>query len=393
VSALILVALSYSSLLSLALLDNARGPFYPDILTELGVDATRGSLFFAVVSLFAFLGSWRSHGWLHRLGSVRLVVWGSFLLSLGFFAIARAPRLPLMLVFCAVFGLAYGVLNLAQNVLIYQAASGEKRRRLYSGLHAMYGLASLAAPLAASACRSFGLDWRSSFALLAAAPLVVGAGGLVCREGRSGPAAPLASTGQGRAPRPAALDRGEWVICGLFALMLAAYLWGEISISTRLALWLRQERGFTPERADLYLAGFFLALLSGRVIFGSLGFKRFGNIAVLSLSAGAGAFFYAGALSVDPRLFFICGLTMSPFYPVAMDQVSAYFGGKSSQALGFVIGSGSLSVVLMHMTVGRLNDAVGLTEALGVCAAVLALLTMALLCSYHVRAKGVRRHD
>ena len=70
---------------------------------------------------------------------------------------------------------------------------------------------------------------------------------------------------------------------------------------------------------------------------------------------------------------------MAPFYPVLMDEVARHFGRKGAQAMGFIIGSGSGSVVLMHILIGQVNAAWGLTTALAMCAAALALLALLLL--------------
>jgi FHS family glucose/mannose:H+ symporter-like MFS transporter len=361
----VLVLLSFVSLLVLALLDNVRGPFYPEILHDFGVNATYGSLFFAASSLMAFLSCWRGHGFLHRHNAVILLAWSSLLLGTGFVGMALISSFNWVLVACAAFGCAYGGLNLAQAVLVSDSVTGEKRRRVFSGLHSMYGLASFAAPLLVTLCRTSGFSWRHSFLVLALFPIVVGLFSFRFRK--------LAHI-HAEAVRPAAMNRREWRDCLLYSVLLACYLWAEISISTRLVLWLREARAFTPEAADLYLSGFFLMLLSGRVIFGYFGFRQFSNFTVLGLSGLLSSALFFGGLELDPRLLILCGLAMAPFYPAAMDQIAVHFQTKSSQALGFVIGSGSLATVAMHIFIGYVSDWGGLTLALRICAGLLALL-------------------
>jgi MFS family permease len=372
----VLVVLAYVSLLALSLIDASRGPYYPDILQDLQVNATRGSLFFAVVSLTAFFGSWRSHGFVQRHSALRLLSWSSLMLGLGFAGIGLAPSEAIMLACCTLVGFSFGALNLAQAVLIFESTTDtKKRRRLYNGLHAMYGAAALGAPLLASFTREVGLTWRHAFAAMACLPVVVSFGSFFLRPQGS----------KMRSTEPAApLNRSEWKWCLFFALLVAFYLWGELSLSTRVVLWLRRDRGYSPETADLYLAGFFASMLAGRIVFSSMSFHSISNGTLLSVSAALGSVLYFAGLTYDPRLVIVAGLAMAPFYPVVMDQVARHFNRKSSQALGFVIGSGSLAVVLMHIAVGYISDQAGLTVALQVCAGVMALLALILVFSHAI---------
>lgn len=365
-----LIALAYLSLFVLSLIDNSRGPFYPEILTDLAVSATLGSLFFATVSGFSFIGSSTSHFWLHGRSAARVLGWSGLALGLFFCAISLSPTLPVMLVACAGLGMCFGILNVVQNLTIYEASSGEKRRRLYNGLHAMYGLASLAAPLVVSVLRNHGWTWRQSFFLIAVPAILVGLWGFSFR-------APALKDHD--AEKPAPLNAADWRACVLLSLAMACYLWGELSISTRLPLWLRSERGFSADDADYLLAAFFLTLLGGRIVFTALSFHRFGNLMVLLLSAGVSAVLYYAGLFWNPWLLGVTGLAMAPFYPVLMDQIAVHFGRKSSRAMGFIIGTGSLSLVAMHVVIGVINDNVGLTQALVVCASLMTVLTLGLL--------------
>jgi hypothetical protein len=124
------------------------------------------------------------------------------------------------------------------------------------------------------------------------------------------------------------------------------------------------------------LSAFFLTLLAGRVFFSFVHFAGLGNWLILCVSAGLSAVLYLLALHVSPLWFVACGLSLAPFFPMAMEQVSVSFHATGAQALGFVLGFGSLSIVLMHLVLGYCTDHFGLTAALHVAPA--ALLTIAL---------------
>jgi fucose permease len=349
-----LIWLSYLSLVVLSLLDNVRGPFYPDILRDLQLNDARGSLFWAVMSLCAFIGSSTSHRIVHRHSSLLLLSGSCALIACGYGAIAFAHSLTGLLPFCALFGFGYGGLNLAQNVMIFEVGEPTKRRRLFAGLHSMYAMAAFLAPAIASLLRWIGADWRDGFKWLAFLPLALTfvSWGFRAKGGRR----PMPTA----APR---LDRSEKIACTLFSMVLAGYLWGEISISTRIVEMLRDGAGYSPDRANFFLGAFCLMLFGGRVLFS---FRHFplDNWSILRISGVLSAVAYVLALSLSPWWFAVCGLCMSPFYPLAMEQVSLSFGRKSAPALGLIIGAGSLSVVALHVTIGLLTDAVGITHAL-----------------------------
>jgi MFS family permease len=348
-----LILLAYFSLLQFGLIDNVRGPFFPEILGDLHLNGTRGSLIFATTSLLAVAGSWTSHRFIQRRSSVHLLAVASLLMSLGFMGVAFSPNYGLILFGSAVLGFGMGLMNLAQNLIVVEASPPHQRRRWMNGLHSMYGIAALWAPFIATFFRGQGLSWRHCFFALGFLPLALA--GVSAR-------APAAKAVEARGA--AALSRREWRICALFAVMVALYLWGEISVSTRMVLWLRTDRGFDADRADLYLGAFFLALLTGRVFFSFVHMARLGNWLIMWGSAGAATALYMAGLRWSPVFLAAGGLGLAPFYPIAMEQASMLFKEKTAQALGFVIGFGSLSVVIMHVTIGALSDSIGLTEAL-----------------------------
>lgn len=351
-------------------MDNARGPYYPEILADFGVDATKGSLFFALASLFAFLGSFLSHRWLQRTSSLHMLIVSSMVFSIGFIAIALAPNWPVLCVACAVFGLGFGGLNLAQNTLVMEVAPPYLRRRMLNGLHGMYALASLVAPLSASLFRAFDFNWRMAFLVLALLPWILLAGiGHYVKKAK----------GEHVSESHIPLYASEWKVVWLYALMVALYLWGEISVTTRLVQWLRTDVGYGPDAANFVLCAFFALFLIGRLAFSVIHFPNMTNWDVMLRSALLSAVLMAGGVLWHPTLIVLAGLSMAPFYPVAMAQINSHFGEKSSQALGFIIGFGSLSVVTMHLVIGWITDQWSLTRALALCAIGLGLLAVALL--------------
>lgn len=210
-----LVICSYISLFILGLIDNSRGPFYPDILSDFGMGTAKGSWFFAISSLFSFIGSIAGHRWVKGGSSFKLLIASTMLFSVGFIAIALSPNWAVMCGACALFGLAFGGLNLSQNTVVMETAPAPLRRRMVAGLHSMYAVAALVAPLVASLFRVMGLSWRMTFLVLAILPwvLIAGIGHFVKKKPGDKPtefAMPLYSQ--------------EWRVVWYYALVVSAYL-------------------------------------------------------------------------------------------------------------------------------------------------------------------------
>lgn len=352
-----LIVLAYLSLLTLGLADNIRGPFFLEILKDLHLNGTSGSLFFAVVNLIACVGSWYSHRLLKGRDPLALLALANLIFALGFAGISQASHLGWMLVFCGIFGWSYGTLNVLQNVIVCEAAAPDQRRRLLNGLQSMYGLAALSAPLTATLGRLAGYDWRQVFLALSFIPLLMT---FFSWRHRGEVPAPSSET-ESLAPAWGTSDK--WACAGL-SLLMALYLWGELSISTRLVLWLRSTKAFTAEAADSQLALFFALLLGGRLTLALLPLRNVANRTILLFSMISSAFVYALGLAYWPLLLSLAGLTLAPFYPVLMDQIAVRFKERAGRAMGIIIAVGNLSIVSMHVCIGVLTDEWGLSAAL-----------------------------
>ncbi len=363
-----LILLAYSSLLTLGLLDNIRGPFLFEIQQDLGLSGTGASGFFAASSLLAFVGSWFSHRLLRGRNPLKVLAFASVAMGVGFAGISRSTNFTVLLAVAAIFGWAYGTLNALQNVIVSEAAPPQSRRRYLNGLQGMYGLAAWLAPMTATWLRLAGLDWRAIFLILAALPLVV--------------ALPAAMVGGQLRPQDS--SQNTWskmdarVTAG-FAALLAIYMWGELSITTRLVLWLRTQHNFTAEAADSQLAIFFVLMLAGRLVLAFVELKHVSNWAILTVSLLTSSVLYFFGLQYSPYLVAFCGLTLAPFFPVILDQIATSLGMNASRAMGVIIGVGNLSIVAMHLSVGALTDMFNLSAALFVGPAALLLAGCAIL--------------
>ena len=84
---------AYLTLFALGLLDNARGPYFPDIIRDLNLNDTQASLFFATVSTVAFFSGRVVPQLVNKLGLMNVIRIGVVLMGAGFWC-ASCPTGP-----------------------------------------------------------------------------------------------------------------------------------------------------------------------------------------------------------------------------------------------------------------------------------------------------------
>lgn len=347
-----LVLAAFGCLFVIGLLDNARGPLFPDVLAGLSLSDAEGAWLFAAASAAGGVGSWATRFLLARVRASRALWLGLLVAALGVGLLGRSRSLAELVAGSALFGLSFGGLSLVQGALVQRGAPPALQRQAFSGLHAMYGAASLLAPLLVAAAARAGVDWRGAFGLLACAPLALLALTLPLRD--PAPAPPGGDAGAA-APPPGAR-------AAAVSLMTGLYVAAELAISTRLVLHLRRLE-WSADAASLALAAFFACLLAGRA---ALGLVRvpLSHRQLLAASAGLSCALAAGGLSVHPALLCVTGLTLAPFFPVASALVADEFPGNFERVMSTLMATVCVVVMLAHKAVGVLSDLVGLHLAL-----------------------------
>lgn len=357
------VLAAWMSLFALGLVDNARGPIFPELISQFGLSDTRASLFFLASSGAGSLHNLIMHRFLSHAAPGRLVVGYTLLMGLGALGIALAPTYELALVGGAFLGMGFGGLGVAQNSAV-QAVPKRIRSQAQGMLHGMYGFSSLLAPLAMA---SGGVQWRGTYMLLAAIPLVVSFG-LLFRWSRLGHYHPDDDEADVVLAAESTSQSG-W----LFALLVGCLVVAEISVSSRLVLLARREWGLGFEDASAWLAGYFVAMTIAR--FG-LGFLKLpaatGRVllAVIGLALPIGAIGLFGLPGVvdgaSPRLAALClfGFLIALGYPLAMVRVRELYGRGAQKVTTLCILVQSVSGVSMNLALGWIADQTSLLRAL-----------------------------
>jgi fucose permease len=372
----------YLTLVALGLADNARGAIYPDLLPHFQINHTTGSLIFLLASLAAVVNNSLAMVWLNALGAIRALTLFTLLHGASLLALALSGWLTDFRGFLfstIVLGAAMGGMGVTQNVLAAAAVTGPRRRQAVAGLHAMYGLSSLLAPLVVTAysvsapglalgpVTVFGI-----FGVLSLSLLTLGFRAL--RRSAESP-----GTQRDRFHWPvASRERRDLMLTTIsFAAVMSLYVVAELAISTRLTVYAREALGYDRSQANLWLSGFFVALFIGRSLFATVPVPL-SHAAVLWTSLTSSAAVLALGLTVWPPALILSGFTMAPFYPVLMTLLTERMGAASGFATSWCLVIQGLSLAGMHWLLGFLSDRYGIANAifLALGAAIAAFLVM-----------------
>ena len=358
----------------LGLTDNIRGPLFPEVLNYFTLSSVKGSWSFATTSAAAFLGSYLSIRFLKLYTLPALLMLSMLIMGSGALVMGNAPTFGHFILGSFLLGVGICFMAVAQNLLITENVSVEKKTRTLSGLHATYGLASFLAPLLAANATQFSNSWRTTFVIIGVLCLAFVVIQLLVKPEPQFEVLSHASKDEKDAS-PVSF-KALMFIGGVFAFYVAA----EIMIGTRLAQYMRNYYSMDLTQSSQYVTYFFLCMLAGRLFFAikniSMSIKKQMNISlVLSL------ILLIAGLNSHPLILTLVGLTMAPFYPLSIAYIAQVTGVHARRFLTFAMGFQSLAVVTMHLSVGYLTDNLDLFYAFGV--GIFALLLSLVCLNFH----------
>lgn len=346
--------LSYLALLAVGLLDNFRGPIFPNVTLDLGLSDDKASLFFATASIFGLFGSMSAVSIGQWMGTVQGLRFYLVILIGGFFSFSFSSDLWSLIIPSAFFGLAMGGVGVLEHVCIQESCDSSIRRQLFNGLHSFYALAAILAPASANLFILSNLSWRVGVEILCLIPLMVFVYSLFLKNIKF----PQVNR---KSLRP---NKKEWRHMFYLSLVLAFYVGAELTISTRLILYLQRTYSMSAELANMYLLSFFALLLVGRLvmIFADTGRFSSKNIVLLSLAVSNSAFLLG--VFGHPWALSLCGLAMAPIYAVMMDFLAETFKEKSSHAISVALTVISVVLMIIHYGLGVLTEKIGINWAM-----------------------------
>ncbi|MEN0057534.1 MAG: MFS transporter [Bdellovibrio sp.] len=326
-------------------------------MRQFSVTDAQGSLMFALSNISGFIASYACRYLLRHYDRLTLLRAGAIGLTLSLWGLSSALWFWLFLFFSFGFGLSLGILGLIPNILVPLGSSSERKQRLLSGLHMMYGLSSLLAPLLAAAVEHLTGSWRWTFAVASLAPI-----SLLLYSFHSSHHSLHTKSQISDEDRRAHRQRNLRPQLYL-AVMLSFAVAAEIMVSSRLALYMQREWNFPMEKASLYVTYFFVAMMLGRMLFALIHFKHSARFH-LSGSLITTAVLLLLGLYGHPLFLALTGFTIAPFYPLAISWISSEFPQDLDSAVSYMMTTDSLMLIVMHVVIGKLTDFFGIHNAL-----------------------------
>jgi len=370
---LLLITFGYGALFALGLIDNARGPTYPNLLTTFKLGPGPGSWFFTISSIGSLISLLSNKWWLRQKGPFQSLILFNLLMAAGAFLIFVGTfifhQFYAVLFASMIFGMGSGGSGISMNIIIATNAPSHLRRQIYGGLHSMYGIASLLAPFLAN----YFLDdkWPELFAWLALIPLTLAIlfYRLKYKFQLSSPSIPNSEQGLKYQTIKKKKLRPEHLI----AIGLSSYVAAEVLVSTRLVYYLTQTGQFSLASARLYLVLFFVLLTIGRLTLALVKIP-ISNFNLIIFGLYATAIIQMAGLYVAPICLSLTGLSMSFIFPTGMDYISQLFGAKNSAPIiALTMLMNGIFIILIHLVTGVISQHYGIFTALHLVFILLAL--------------------
>ncbi|MGW4956050.1 MFS transporter [Nonomuraea sp. NPDC004186] len=292
-----------------------------------------------------------------RAGSRAVLRIGGPLTALGLVAVAFAPNLPLLMVAVALFGMAFGTVDVAMNA---QGSTVEQAygRPLMNGMHAGWCVGAISAGALGSVAIAVGLPFTANVALigLISLPVMVMIGRTYLPEP---PATETATAARRRMPP---------IVYLLGAIMFFAFM-VEGTVADWNGLYMRNELGAPEALAALGYPVFELGMLIARLTGDRLR-TRFGVRGMLTVSGVATAGFFAVVLMAPAALvavfaMFFVGLGVATISPLTLS-----LAGTATDSPGPAIAQagamGYAGLLLGPVVIGFISDATTLRTALGI---------------------------
>jgi len=277
-----------------------------------------------------------------RTAARRIVMVAMAVASVGLVGAALAGTWPLFLAAIFVVGLGFGALVLGLNQVVAYS-SGARRTALLNALNSCYSAGAVAGPIlvALFATAHFSLLFLIAAVLWLA--LIPGAAGI-----------------SGRLPVIGGARRRPDALVGIFICAFVLY----VGIENGTGGWMPshlESVGLRPGEAATVTSGFWLALVTGRLLMTVVPARVPERVIVLTASvAGAVALLAATIPSLAPVAYIATGLAIAPIFPTGIVWLARLRPGDSSatswlypaSSIGGVAGPGAIGVVIAQAGVG-----------------------------------------
>jgi FHS family glucose/mannose:H+ symporter-like MFS transporter len=320
----------------------AYGPLLEHLTRRFGVTLPVAGATISVHFTGALIGVFVAMRAMEKLSSRVPVMVAIGIVGIGSAGVAVAPTWPTFIAAVFVLGLGFGVLVLGLNQIVAYS-EGRRRAALLSALNSAYSAGAVAGPIlvAAFAAEHFSLLWLAAAAVaLALIPLATGISGRL----------PVSA---GRPGRPEVL---VLIFIGAFVLY--------VGVENGIGGWMTshlESAGLRSKDAALYTSGFWLALVTGRLLMTLVPSRVPEAAIVLTGSAVAAVSLFAASIgAVAPWAYLVTGLAIAPIFPTGIVWLAKLRPGDSratswlypASSIGGIVGPGAIGLVIAGAGVG-----------------------------------------
>ncbi len=330
-------------------IDNSRGVLLPILTEKFQLSYTQSSCFFILGNIGAVVATFLLLPLSHRFSEKRLAKVtagaGIFGLVLGF----KVSSVYTLMLFAIFLGMALSVYGALSNLFVIRGSDLHHRSKVMCGLHMVYGLTSIVAPMFSTWLLSQGVSWAGCLALVALMLL-----GVLIFMGNK---IPEDSHLEDKVNSSLKLNGLQiWVV-----FVFCLYIAGEVLNSLWLVTFLTETKSISVGLSSRYLSGFFLLMTLTRALC-FLSFKEEQEskllIGCLLMSLMFFCLGHAGFLWAFP----LAGV-LGPFFPLFLGRVSRVFSGQSKVVTLWILGMGQLTLAISHWGVGKIATGLGIERA------------------------------
>ncbi len=341
----------FFTLTLVSFLDNVRGPILPLLCSKLAIPYETAGQFLTIGCLTAVMSTLLLSPALRKWGERKVTASACVIATLpGLFAPLVSDRVTL-LILGGLLGMAVALIGSLCNILTMLGSTPKNRSRTIAFQHVMYGIGSMSAPFLFRELVTHGSEWWRLLQFASLAFFV-----LAFQSFFTLPKTPASHVREVK-PQHATLDRSA----ALTIVMFAMYVAGEVLASMWMSSLMVSAQGKTAAEAANYLMGFFVILALTRFLCFAFLKPRWEHKVIWVSLLAATIFALLGQQGHSWALSAIG--VLGPFFPLAISRMSLRFPDSWQRMTIYVYSGIQTMLALMHLTVGRLADALDMSQA------------------------------
>jgi fucose permease len=352
------IFLCFTAILVLAV----SGQVFPSFLTRLGGDSVQQGLLLSALFFFFPAASVASGIVADRIGKVRVVTVGVFLVALPLGLIAVFQEVWARTVTLLLFGIGAGIIE-SQSSALLTDISPARERSIMNLSQVLFSVGAAAGPflLVLIYSATDRLPISAVFLFLAGINVLLAVSFILARK-------PVQTPVHHEALGLRKLLRNRLLLA--MALCIFLYVAAEMGTAAWLAKYGEIHLGLSRELAPVCITIFWSCLGLSRALVGVLTHRipdRTFLILAVALSIAAQLFaFSVGSTAVSLVGIGILGFGMGCVWPTLVALAGSRFRGDSGSAVGIMVAAGALSIPLVQMAVGftSRSDILGLKNTL-----------------------------